>query len=783
MRPLTKKLVRDLGHMWAQALSIALVLAGGVATYVALASSHASLLAARDAFYERSRFPDAFVHLSRAPESVAAELARLPGVQEVSTRLVERGTLVLEGMPDRPEALVVSQPEGDAPLSALALREGRLAEHVGEGVLSEAFAREHGLRPGAELPLVVRGLSTNTRVVGVALSTEHVMSLRPGELMPDPKRFAVVWVPRPALAAPLRMEGAFNDAVLDLAPGAPVRDVLDGLERALGPYGAAAAVGADKQPSNFFVASELSQLASTTRFVPALFFAVAAFLLHVVLGRVVELERQEIATLRALGLSGAEVAWHYVRLSWCIAFVGAAVGLAVGTRLGTAFLPLYEQFFRFPALPLEVPLSLVATAVAGSFVAASLGALSAVRRVLRLQPAQAMRAPAPARFRRSLLDAVGSAMGPSSTMVIREVTRRPARTVLSATALALATGLLVVGRFSADAFEVFLDLAFHRAIWDDVAVSFEPPRTERAVRELAHLPGVLRAEGMRVVPVRFRVGLAARDGVLVGHTEGSVLRRTIGWVDGEVGVPPSGVVLTRKLGELLGVGPGDALGVQVLEGERRRGEVAVAGLVDEVAGLSAHASLATLAGLLGESQTVSTGLLATDPARDAELVRALAARPGVLGVSRRAHAVDRMRLHADTTTGATTLILTSFAMVIAVGVVYNNARIALSTRQRELASLRVLGFTLGELRGILVGELGLQVVLGLPLGFLVGRGMVQAVASSVDPETFRFPAHVAPPTYAFAALTVAVGSAVSSWLVARALRRLDMVEALKTREG
>ena len=740
VKALDRKLLRDLGQLRGQVLTIAMVVACGIASFVTLRSTFTSLEHAKTDFYRRYHFGDVFVHLERAPQLMAGQLETIPGVSRVHTRLVESVTLPIAGGLQPPLAQIVSlPPSGDPPLDRLRLEAGRIVEpgRANEAVLLTAFAERRGLRAGDTLPAIINGERRVLRIVGLATSPEFVYPLpRGGSAGVDDDRFAVLWMDREAVASAFRMEGAFNSAVLALQPGASGPAVLAEVNRLLDPYGGLPAVGRDRQPSNELLEEELEQLNVWATVVPLIFLAVSAFLVNVVLARLVELQRPQIAALKALGYADARVGLHYLQL------------VTVVVRLG------------------------------------ALGATATVRRIAKLPPAEAMRPTAPAVYRPLLVERLGLRLiAPAWRIVLRELEHRPLRTLLSALGIATGVATVIVGQFSDDAFEYVLDMQFSQVSRDDLTVGFYDPVPTRAVRALGHIPGVRRAEAVRTLAARIESGHRWREVPLYGLATGAELRRIISRTDARpVPLPASGLLLTRTLGNILGVTPGDSVSVKALEGERRTYRVAVAGFVDELMGLQAYMRAASLSALIGEEPHATLALLAVDAGGEAGVIRRLNEMPSIAAITSRRAVVTLLRRQSGESMRVVSLVLTLFAVTIAVGIVYNNARVALSLRSRDLASLRVLGFTRGEISRILLGELGLQVLLAIPLGVLLGRWLTSLVIGMVHPERYRFPLVVSSRTYAFAVLVVVAASALSALLVRRRLDRLDLIAVLKTRE-
>lgn len=783
MTALHRKLFRDLLRLRAPVLTIALVVAAGVASYVSMKGNYTSLQVAKERYYRLYRFADVFAAAHRVPDVMHARLQAIDGVAVAHTRIRATARIPLEGA-RRPATAHLLSLDSDAPLGRVHLREGRMFHDADEVLLNSAFADAQALGIGDELGAVVEGKLRKLRIVGIAMSPEYVFNVAGGELAADPDMFAVLWMDRSTLAPMVNMEGAFNSALFQLEPGASERAVISSIDGILEPYGSVGAYSRARQPSSFMLEGELAELDSTGTALPLMFLAVAAFLLNVVLSRLVMMQRAEIATLKAVGYSDGAIARFYLGFVLAVVLLGVTCGVLFGAWLGTAWTALYREFFHFPDLAFRLGVRDVVEGAAISLSAALLGAFGAVRGVLKLQPAEAMRPAAPARYRKSIVEWIGLAwlVGPAARMVLREIERRPLRTLLSATAIAFSVALLVVGRWFDDGMQQLMHVQFESVMREDATVTLDKPRSERSVRELGALPGVLHAEGMRTVPVRFRVGQRHRDGAINGYPTDGELRGVIDARGRPFRLPLAGVILTDKLAEILGVGIGDLIQVEIREGARRTQSLRVAGVVEDLFGLQGHMRLPALHRWLGEEAVVSQALLRIDAADQERTYQAIERLPGVANITRRRDILARFRAQSGEMMGVVGAIVTLLSLVVCVGVVYNNARVALSVRSRDLASLRVLGFTRGEVAGVLIGEMAAQVLLALPLGLLFGYLLVVAIASNLDPETYRLPVVVTSQSYAFAAGITVVASVVSALLVRRRLDRIDLVSALKTRE-
>lgn len=784
---LDRKLLRDLWAMKGQALAIAAVVAAGVTMFVTYLSNFDSLRRTQAAYYDRHRFADVFAGCKRAPLRLGDRLAAIPGVAAVDLRVVADVTLDVPGFAQPARGRLISIPaEGRPRLNDVFLRRGRWIEpgHPDEVLVNEAFAAAHRLGPGDAVGAIVNGRRRTLRIVGLALSPEYVYIIPPGELIPDDRRFGIFWMERRALGAAFDMEGGFNDVALKLMPGASVEEAIARLDRLLDPYGGRGALPRRLQISHWTVDNELDQLQMFGFLVPAIFLGVAAFLLNVAMARALAVQRAQIAALKALGYSNAAVGWHYVKWALAIAMLGGLVGVAAGAWLGSAMIGLYNEFFRFPILIYRLSAGVAVAGVLVSLASAALGAVFAVRRAVSIPPAEAMRPEPPARYRTSLVEhpRVQRHLTHATRMVLRNIERQPLRAALTVVGIGFAVGILVFGFAFLDAMDRLADMQFSLVLRQDVSVTFVEPVSSRALAEIRSLPGVLHAEPLRAVPARLRFGHRSRNVSVSGLPAAPELNRVVDASGRVVTLPPDGLVISKILGEVLGVRPGDRVTVEVLEGRRPRRDLVVAALVDDFMGVAAYLEIGALHRLMREGGSLSGVSLLADPAALDTLYRELKLLPAVAGVAVTAAALASFRDIMAQNFEIVTVFNVGFAAIIAFGVVYNAARISLSERMRELASLRVLGFTIAEISLILLGELALLTLLALLPGALIGWGLSTLTVAALSSEVYRIPVVVTAKNVAWSCLAVIGAAAVSALVVRRRLDRLDLVAVLKTRE-
>ncbi|MBX7165493.1 MAG: ABC transporter permease [Pirellulales bacterium] len=788
MDPLNLKLWRDLWHMRGQALAIVLVIGAGVATFVMARCTLESLKRAQAAYYTQYRFADVFARAKRAPQSLEVRIAEIPGIARVQTRVVANVKLDLAGLAEPATAKLVSVPDDEPPdLNRLHLRKGRYPEagRSGEVLMSEGFAEANHLVLGDKVRAVINGRYRELTVVGVALSPEYIYQIREGDILPDDRRYAVFWMGRTELAAAFDLQGAFNDVACTLLPGANEAEVLQRLDQLTEPYGGLGAIGRADQSSHKFVNNELQELRGMALVVPTIFLLIAGFLLNMVVSRLIALQREQIAALKAFGYRGREIGWHYVKFVLLLVFIGFILGTGVGWYFGRLTTRMYMQFFHFVVFDFYLAPPVVLQALAVSALAGLLGTMLAVRQAITLPPAEAMRPEPPAQFGPTLLERLGfdRLLSEPGKMILRQLERRPWKSSLTCVGVAMAVAVLVLGSFMLDAIDYAIHAQYSVAIREDVNAIFVEPTAGRSLYDLAQLPGVRLCEPFRGIATRLRHGHATRRVEVLGLEPDGELHRLMDIHCHTLPLPAEGLVLSEKLGEVLELRVGDSVRVEVLEGLRPTVDFTVVGLVTDFAGTAAYARRETINRLMQEGDVVSGAFMAADTQAEPELYTALKNAPRIASVLIKGTAIRSFRQTVAENILRMRSFIVGFASVIAVGVVFNSARISLAERSRELATLRVLGFTRGEVSFVLMGELGLLTLVGIPLGMFVGYWLAAFVIEfSYDTELFRMPLVIERATYGFAAAVTAAASLGSALIVRHRIDRLELIAVLKSKE-
>lgn len=787
MRALNVKLLRDLWSMKGQMAAVSLVMACGLMVMIMARGLVMSLETARDEYYASHRLAHVFCDLKRAPNAIGTRLREIDGVASLETRIRGALTLDLPGLREPADGLVLSLPDGrETEVNRLHLRQGRLPEPYSpdEVVVSEPFAKAHGFVPGHTLEATIYGARTTLRIVGVGMSPEYVYETRPGETVPDNRRYGTFWMSEGSLADAFVLKGAFNSVILTLAPGAETGPVKKDLDRILAPYGALVAFDRSEHVSTKLIDDRIDMLKGFAVAFPIIFLSIAAFMTSAALTRLVRLQREQIAQLKAFGYSSADVGLHYFQFALAAVVAATLLGSVVGLWMGQNLVEIYRRFFQFPNLAFRPDWWALGLALAASAGASFIGVLGAVRQAVKLPPAEAMRPEPPARFEPSVLERMGllRLLSPTQRMALRNLERRPWQAFFTALGLAMATAIPIVPGAMGDGIDYLMDFQWRLAQRQDATVSLIEPASPSALHALAAMPGVLLAEPFRVVQGRIVNGLRQRRVGLTGRLPDARLNLLLDDKGRAVDLPLAGLLLSQKLAEVLELAPGDPVRIEVQEGRRPVLETFVAGTITDFAGVGAYMDFYALGRLMGEERVISGAHLTLDNTYRGEFLDAAADTPAIASAVFTSSARESFQLAMGDMMGVVQAVYFGFAVIVSCGVVYNGARIALSERTRDLATLRVLGFSEIETTMILLSELIFLTLVALLPGLVIGSEMARVLVLTANTESVRMPLVLTGRAYATAVLIVLSSSMASFLVVGRRIRKLQLLAVLKAPE-
>ena len=785
--PLDRKLLRDLTRMRAQAVAVSGVLACGVALFVMATGMYDTLERARDSYYDSARMADLAASVVRAPDPVANDLAALPGINALEARVSGVGLLDLAGKSDPVSARLVSLPPDRKPrVNDVLLREGRWPDVTrdNEALINEAFAEANALAPGERIRALIYGRYRELEIVGIASSPEFVFAVAPGSMLPEPERFGVIWMNREALGRAFDVDGAFNDVVFRLAPDADVRDTMFAIDARLARHGGRGAYGRDRMLSAQFLADELSSLQTMAAILPPIFMLVAVFLLNVSLSRLVETERSNIGLLKSFGYGNGVIAFHYAKFAIAFALLGAALGVGAGRWIGGYMADLFAQVYRIPDFTFDAKLHVYVWAVVVALLAALLGAAQAVRRATALPPAAALAPPAPVSFGRlgAGIERSARKQDGKTRKVGRRIVRLPRRSATPVIGIALALALLITSGHVPISMDHIVNVTFGVAQRMDATLTFAETADDRILEEVRRLPGVQAVEPMRGMEVILTAGSRQRRDTIMGLPQDSYLFRLLDQEMNVVVARSDGITLSQNLAQKLDVRVGDVVTVQATDGQRASADLTVVAVVKPYLAGAAYMELNALSRALREPGRVSAAYVSMDRSQRDALNERIKKLPMIAGVSFLDTSFASMQKLLTEGSGFFAYMFVIFSGLMAGGVAYSSARVTFAEQERDLATLRVLGFGRWEVSYVLLAEIGALLLMALPLGVVLGALLSRWLMTQFQTDLFTFPYVTDSSAYGEAALFVVVAVIAAALFVRRSVDGLDLVGVLKSRE-
>ena len=779
-RTLNLKLLRDLKAMTMQGLTVGLVIAAGIAYFSASWAAYFSLLDAKLNFYSKQNLCEGFVYLNRAPSYLESKIRALPGISDFETRISKEIVLDFPGETYPSAAQLISLPEHT---NTLYLKKGFLPKQNQDVVISENFANANQLEPGSILSSIIGGKRVFLQVTGVGLSPEFVYVFRPGNPMPDDKHYGIIWMKREAMEANFNFEGAFNQIIFHFAAEGEERlRTMRDLDVLLDEYGGLGAKERKLLPSDSFLSDEFRQLRTTAVFLPGIFLAIAAFLLHIISNRLISKEREQIATLRALGYTSQDIVFHYLKLITFITALSSLLGVIVGYYLGNAMTGLYGRFYKFPQLVPIFPPLLALFSLSFGILIGGIGTIFSLRTIIKLDPAQAMRPAPPGTYTISFWESWITNLRTIQRMVFRNLFKRPTRTILTILGLSTSIMIMIIGNFIQDTVGTLLDLQFNTIQRETLTLVFRVPVEDSILFDLKEKKGVFIAEGQRSIPIKITKNRKSKDTVLTGISDDSDLRRILNHDLHPISIPVYGIMMNTELANKLGIQKGETIVIETLDGEKRKIPVTVSAFANEILGQGVFITRNNLNRMLDEGSLINVALLKTDPIEDKNLIEEFKDNPLVIGLFSKSAILTAFKEVMQRSLQSTSVVILIFTIIISIGVIYNTAMITLSERIYELGSLRILGFSLKEVFEIIAWELTWQILVAIPIGCFLGNKVANLILNSNETEGFKVPVVIFPSTYYYSILLALFTAAISFVIVYRKLKTMDLLSVLKVRE-
>ena len=789
MRKLNIMLFREIRKSKGQFLAAAVVVFAGITMFVAVYMSYLNLKSSLEKFYDDYRFLHYYAEATHISPSVVRKVRKIKGVSEAYGRISQDVSADM-GVDRRVTVRLLSLPEYERPpINRLLVVSGR---YIGSNpsdscLVGEKFASFYKIRPGDKLKTIINLRTQEFRVAGIVSSPEFIYAMKSATAFtPSAEDFGIVYIQESMARSILGYGDTYNEVHVRFFAGADNDAAIDKIEYLLKPYGFIRGVQRKDQLSHSMVDGEIKQLEEMAWMFPAIFLTVAALIIYIMQKRVINHQRTQIGVMKAFGYRDYRILGHYLLYSLLVAVVGTIPAIWVGSWLGTQMTTLYNELFNIPVLEAKLDLEILMIAILISSAFCLLAGFQSTKKVLSIQPAQAMRPEAPKMGRRILLERWRTFWMQLSfgwKMSIRNLFRSSQRTSFTILGMTFAVMFLLITLFFFDSIDYVFTQHFFMMQKQDYKVIFSKTVDYYDALELRTINGVRKVEPIMEIPVEIQNGWMKKESIVVGLPQGSDLTCLIGSQRQPVVLPKGGIMLAEPIADKLGVKAGDTVSMKILIGDLKEKRVKVAGTVKQYAGFNCFMNLHALGSLLEEGDFATGALLTIDKGDSRQVIRDLYKQPGVETVEGRLKKYESfMELMEFNNLFFGMMIL--FGVLMGFAIVFNTTVINIMERNRELASLRVLGYTRKETESIIFRENMLMGLVSLAPGIMLGRIICDLLAKQFSTDhLFAFEVVIYPRSFILTIASVFLYIVLAQWANRKSIYGLDMVEVLKNREG
>lgn len=793
---LTKRLLRSLIAARGQFLAITAVIVVGVTVYISMTATCYNMTKSTERFYHDYNFADYYFQVVKAPKGILRQIESIPGVIKATGR-IQKDVIVIKENGERATARLTSftlpvENEVNRPyLLTGSLFKEDSRESKRQVLLDPKYAQANGLSKGGTVTVIAQGREVQLDVIGAATSPEFIYAVKDSaSFMPDPKSFGVFMITNNLAEEILDLSGQVNQVIVKLAPGADEKKIAESIKGILQPYGVLASYPRKDQFSAAILKGELEQLQTAAVYFSSIFLGIAALIELVMLGRMVKIQRLQIGTMKAIGYSSFQIMLHYTEYALAIGLLGSLLGIIPGILFASSMSALYASIFNLPEITGGVNLQAIFYSIILSLGVSAIAGLAASRGVLGVRPAESMRPLSPGKAGKVFLEKWAGAwekIDLSWKMCLRTVSRNRFRTAVTVLGVMFATGLLVLALFMNDTYNYMLNTFFTRDQRYDYFLRFDAPVKETELLAISRLDAVTRVEPVLEVPVKIKFGSLTHDEVIMGMLPDAELKKIWDSSGRPLLIDGAGLLLSQSTAKKLGVEKGDRVQVETLlgMGPLRIATLKVAGINNQFVGGVSYTTLEQLNSILQEKSVVSGAMLKVAPGRSTEFEKNLSDMNRISSITSRSKELQGFMDNLGYMF-VFVFIMVVFAVILGFAIVYNASVISFAERKREMASLRVIGYRVNEVSGLLLKENLLQTVLGVLIGLPFGRLMSEAyMYSAMKSEAYAvysFQIVIYPLTYLFSAASGVFFIAIAYWLAVKNIGRLDLVEVLKARD-
>ncbi|WP_297427243.1 FtsX-like permease family protein [Clostridium sp.] len=787
MNILFRNLLRDIKKSKGQFISILIIVILGVAFYTALNSVFRNLSNSSEQYYEEYRLADIWVDLYKAPASVKDKIEKLPYVKMTSERIVndasiniseENATLRFITLPDIKKDIV----------NDIVIKSGRYfsEDDSNQCLLDEDFFKANNLSLGDYIYPVINGNKVKLKVIGCVKSPEFVYTLKDSsEIMSDNKKFGIVYIKQSFGEAIFDYKGLVNNISIKLSSGSNVENAKDDIKKVLRNYGVKSVIDRDEQTSSKMISEKIKQLKSMGGSFPVIFFMVASIIIYIMMGRMVENQRVQIGVLKALGFTNLQVLTYYMSYSAIIAVIGSLIGSILGTYMGLGLTKLYNQYFNLPLGDVKIYGEFVIPAFILTLLFCLFAGYNSCKIIFKITPSEAMREKSPQGGKKTLIEKIEfiwRSISYLGKIIIRNLFRYKRRALLTSLGIIFSSAILLVALGMSDSINFMMKEQYEGIQNYDIKVIFSKLISVEDLNNIKNIDHVKQLEPVLETGVEISNGWKSKDVGFTALVKEPQIYRVQDSNGSAISLPSNGILISEKLADMLGVKVNDTVNIKFFYPGKEKQEAIVKGIIVQYLGLSVYTSMDNCKSMLGEGMIASSAVLKLDSNNfESEVKNELKDMPGVTSVESKSDSLNALLKNMGATQSSVgTMIM--LAAILLIAVLYNIATINIFERQRELATLKVLGFTNNEIKKLIFHENYIITIFGMLVGLPFGKWLGSYMMKMSSTESYTIPYVVELRSYIITVILTLVFTFITNLILMRKIKSIDMLEVLKNKE-
>ncbi len=788
MKKINLILKREIIKGKGQFIAAALVVLIGVTAFLATYTSYLNLNNSAKSYYDKYNLLDYYAQVKSISDNEIQQVGKIQGVKNSSGRICVDITGDM-GSDRRATLRAISVPDNSEPeINRLHFVKGSFfdSNSFDECLISDKFASFYKLKTGDTVKTNIQGNPYEFKIHGIVNSPEYVYAIKSAAtLLTSDGDFGIIYIKESQLKKMTGAGDAFNQVHFTLSEQYNNPDTIKKIENALKPAGFLYGMVRKDLASYAMLSDDINMLEELAVILPLLFLSVAAMIIYVILKRVVNNQRTLIGVMKAFGYSDKKVLKHYISYSLLVALTGAVPGTIFGMGLGALITRMYTQFYNIPELSVKIYWTEMLLGILVSIIFSLVAGYNSTKKILKLEPAQSMRSEPPVSGNKILVEKIKPLWKKLSfgwKMSIRNIFRARQRAVMTMMGFVFTIVLLVGTLFFLDSMNYISDEYYKDFQRQDYKVLFNSPVQYDETYKLLKTEGINKLDPILELPVEIIKDNKKSDMMLTAIGKDNTLYKLKDKEDNKMTVPKGGVILPHSMAEKISVNIGDVVTIKSHVPGFDTAKVKVVGIMKQYIGFSCYMNIEDLKQYTQNQKLANAALIKVNDGMDGKVQHNLYQNKSVDFLESRLTSAETF----DKFTGIIYIfigVLVAFALVMGGAIVFNSTVINIMERKRELASLKALGYSLKEIKLVILRENMLLGFLSLVPGLILGRLMCGFLANMFNNNYFVMPVIVNIPTYIIAALSIFVFAGFAQFANRKNMTGLDMVETLKNREG